>query len=75
MILIYFIKKLSKPVHKSNRLNSIKIQYFRDMEKRLADENKEMSIQQKNNKEYLQKVVYTNKPTAAYFDQFNTSTR
>ncbi|KAK9753371.1 RIB43A [Popillia japonica] len=47
----------------------------RDMEKRLADENKEMSIQQKNNKEYLQKVVYTNKPTAAYFDQFNTSTR
>ncbi|GJQ77351.1 hypothetical protein Trydic_g20761 [Trypoxylus dichotomus] len=47
----------------------------KNMEKELADENMRMGIEQKNKKDYLENVVYTNRPTAAYFDQFNTSTR
>lgn len=48
---------------------------FSDIDKQMAEENRQMGVEQKNKKEYLEKVVYTNRPTAAYFDQFNTSTR
>ena len=41
----------------------------------LTDENKRLDYEQKSHKNYLDKVVYTNAPTAAYFMQFNTSTR
>lgn len=41
----------------------------------LADTNQRMSNEQKNLKAYLDRVVYTNQPTAAYFMQFNTSSR
>lgn len=43
--------------------------------KRLAEENKKMGIEQKNHQEYLKRIVYTNKPTAAYYEQFNKSAR
>ena len=45
------------------------------MEKKLAEENLRMSIEQKNQQEFLKKVVYSNNPTASYFDQFNSTTR
>lgn len=41
----------------------------------LADENKRLNNEQKSHLNYLDNVVYTNQPTAAYFTQFNTSTR
>ncbi|KAK4886243.1 hypothetical protein RN001_002514 [Aquatica leii] len=41
----------------------------------LAEENKRMALEQKNHQDYMNKIVYRNKPTAAFFDQFNTSTR
>jgi hypothetical protein len=41
----------------------------------VTDENKRLDYEQKSHKNYLDKVVYTNQPTAAYFMQFNTSTR
>ncbi|RNA36592.1 RIB43A-like with coiled-coils 2 [Brachionus plicatilis] len=43
--------------------------------KQMVDENKRLDYEQKSHKNYLDKVVYTNEPTAAYFMQFNTSTR
>ena len=46
-----------------------------ELEKKIADENKRLDYEQKQHKEYLNKVVYTNQPTASYFMQFNTSTR
>lgn len=54
-----------------------KEQSKRDRErlKQLAEENRQMGIEHKNHKEYMDKIVYSNKPTAAYYDQFNKSTR
>jgi hypothetical protein len=46
-----------------------------ELAKKLSDENKRLDYEQKEHKSYLNKVVYTNQPTAAYFMQFNTSTR
>lgn len=43
--------------------------------KTLNEENKQLEHEQKAHQEYLKNVVYTNQPTAAYFMQFNTSTR
>ena len=45
------------------------------MRQRLDDENKRLEFEQKSHLEHLNKVAYTNQPTAAYFMQFNTSTR
>ena len=47
----------------------------RELLQRLADENKRLDYEQKSHQEHLNKVAYTNQPTAAYFMQFNTSTR
>ncbi|UJR27279.1 hypothetical protein I4U23_008574 [Adineta vaga] len=38
-------------------------------------DNQRLSNEQQNLKAYLDRVVYTNQPTAAYFTQFNTSSR
>lgn len=46
-----------------------------DIRKQLADENRRLGMEQNQHKEYLDKHVYTNPPTAAYFMQFNTTTR
>lgn len=47
----------------------------RQLKMQLADENRRLSAEQHAHREYLNKDVYTNKPTAAYFMQWNTSTR
>ncbi|KAB0799619.1 hypothetical protein PPYR_07499 [Photinus pyralis] len=41
----------------------------------LAEENKRLASEHKNHEEYMNKIVYRNKPTAAFFEQFNKSTR
>ncbi|KAL3267126.1 hypothetical protein HHI36_011266 [Cryptolaemus montrouzieri] len=41
----------------------------------LAEENLKLAEEQKLKAKYLEQVVYSNRPTAAYFDQFNKSTR
>lgn len=47
----------------------------KEEQRQLAEENKRMGIEQRNHQEYLEKIVYRNKPTAAFFDCFNKSTR
>jgi hypothetical protein len=47
----------------------------RALDQQLADENRRLCEEQKKHQEYLNKNVYTNAPTAAYFMQWNTSTR
>ena len=47
----------------------------KELLKKLVDENKRLEYEQKSYQDYLNKTVYTNKPTPAYFMQFNTSTR
>ena len=46
-----------------------------ELNKRTADENRRLAQEQQSHKDYLDREVYTNPPTAAYFTQFNTSTR
>lgn len=48
---------------------------FRELDKQLAEENLKMAEEQKSRKQFLEKVVYTNRPTPEYYDQFNKSTR
>lgn len=43
--------------------------------RKLTEENKRLEYEQKAHQDYLNKTVYTNQPTAAYFMQFNTSSR
>jgi hypothetical protein len=47
----------------------------RTLEHDLYDDNQRLANEQRNNKAYLDRVVYTNQPTAAFFMQFNTSSR
>lgn len=47
----------------------------RDIKKKVAEENLQLAHQQKSHQEYLNRVVYKNKPTAAYFEQFNRDAR
>lgn len=46
-----------------------------EIENAQADENRRLALEQKAHKEFLDKELYTNPPNAAYFMQFNTSTR
>ena len=46
-----------------------------DINRQMADENRRLALEQKAHVEFLDKEVYTNPPTAAYFMQFNTTTR
>jgi len=46
-----------------------------ELNKRNADENRRLAQEQQSHKNFLDKEVYTNPPAAAYFMQFNTSTR
>lgn len=41
----------------------------------LYGDNQRLANEQRNLKAYLDRVVYTNQPTASYFMQFNTSSR
>lgn len=47
----------------------------RDINRETAEENRRLAQEQESHKQYLEKEVYTNPPNAAYFMQFNTSTR
>ncbi|CAC5413020.1 RIB43A-like with coiled-coils protein 2 [Mytilus coruscus] len=47
----------------------------KDINREMADENRRLGLEQESHKQYLEKEVYTNPPTASYFMQFNTSTR
>ncbi|CAF1241952.1 unnamed protein product [Adineta steineri] len=47
----------------------------RAFEHDLKNDNQRLSNEQRNLKSYLDRVVYTNQPTAAYFTQFNGSSR
>lgn len=47
----------------------------RDIQKAQADENRRLAAEQKAHLDFLNREVYTNPPTAAYFMQFNTTTR
>lgn len=47
----------------------------KDIEKQLYDENQRLAREQKAHQDFLNNDVYTNKPTAAYFMQWNTTTR
>lgn len=51
-----------------NAMNNAKLSGVIRLNKQLADE-------QKRNNEFIEKVVYTNPPTMAYFEQFNTTSR
>lgn len=47
----------------------------KEMNKQQADDNLRLGQEQKSHKEFLYNEVYTNQPTAAYFMQFNTTSR
>ncbi|XP_064633456.1 RIB43A-like with coiled-coils protein 2 [Lineus longissimus] len=47
----------------------------RELNKQFVDDNQRLGAEQESHKEFLDKEVYTNPPTAAYFMQFNTTTR
>ncbi|CAF1449051.1 unnamed protein product [Rotaria sp. Silwood1] len=47
----------------------------RTFENDLYNDNQRLANEQRNLKAYLDRVIYTNQPTAAYFMQFNTSSR
>jgi len=46
-----------------------------EINKAQADENRRLAQEQKAHQDFLDKELYTNPPNAAYFMQFNTSTR
>jgi len=47
----------------------------KDLMKKQAEENLRLSAEQKSRLDHFKREVYTNIPTAAYFTQFNTSSR
>ena len=47
----------------------------RDIDEQLATENRRLADEQREHQRYLTHDVYSNAPTAAYFMQWNTSTR
>lgn len=47
----------------------------KEFDRAVREENDRLCEEQKKTKEYMDKVVFTNEPTAAYFEQFNTTSR
>ncbi|ORX54291.1 RIB43A-domain-containing protein [Piromyces finnis] len=47
----------------------------RELNKKITEENQKQAIADKERKEFYNKVLYTNVPTDAFYDQFNTSSR
>lgn len=47
----------------------------KEIKKKLAQENLKLALDQKAFQKYLNSEVYTNQPTAEYFNQFNTTSR
>ncbi|GLV36089.1 uncharacterized protein CBL_01853 [Carabus blaptoides fortunei] len=48
---------------------------YKELSKQLAEHNRTLAKEQKAYTDYLDRVVYSNKPTTAYFEQFNTTSR
>lgn len=48
---------------------------FREINKSIAEENLRLAEQHKSRQEYLNQVLYKNKPTAEFFEQFNRDAR
>ncbi|XP_076620172.1 RIB43A-like with coiled-coils protein 2 [Colletes latitarsis] len=46
-----------------------------DIKKKIAEENLQLAEQHKSHQEYLNRILYKNKPTAAFFEQFNRDAR
>lgn len=49
--------------------------YFRALQQQLQTENCHIASEQKCYQDYMDNVVFTNRPTTEYFNQFNTSSR
>lgn len=47
----------------------------KELDKQMATDNSRLAQEQKSHKDFLYNEVYTNQPTAAYFMQFNTTSR
>lgn len=47
----------------------------KELQAQITEENRRLANEQKSNQDFLTKEVYTNEPTAAYFMQWNTTTR
>jgi hypothetical protein len=48
---------------------------YRELDKKILEENRRLSQEQTTNREYMEHVIFTNVPTEAYYNQFNTTTR
>lgn len=48
---------------------------YRELNKKILEQNKQLSREQITNREYTEHVFCTNVPTAEYYNQFNTTTR
>jgi hypothetical protein len=48
---------------------------YRELNKKIMEQNKQLCKEQTTNQEYVEHVLFTNVPTAEYYDQFNTTTR
>ncbi|XP_058791408.1 RIB43A-like with coiled-coils protein 2 [Phymastichus coffea] len=46
-----------------------------ELSKQIAEENLRMAEQQKSHQDYLNRLVYQNKPSPEFYEQFNKSTR
>ncbi|XP_043601141.1 RIB43A-like with coiled-coils protein 2 [Bombus pyrosoma] len=46
-----------------------------EIKRKIAEENLELAQQHKSHQDYLNRVLYKNKPTAAFFEQFNRDAR
>ncbi|CAK9819253.1 RIB43A-like with coiled-coils protein 2 [Anthophora plagiata] len=46
-----------------------------EIKKKVAEENLKLAEQHKSHQEYLKRVLYVNKPTAEFFEQFNRDAR
>merc|ERR1712226_1206915 len=68
------IRKTQK-VQEDERKEREQGRQIRNRNKEVAKENLNLAFEQKAHKEFLDKQVYINPPTAAYFQQFNTITR
>lgn len=60
---------------RANDTLSITLYSSRELNKKIAEENLRLAQQQKQHQEYLDRVVYKNQPTAAFYEQFNKGTR
>lgn len=60
---------------KNSVMLNVKLHVSRELKKKIAEENLQLAEQQKSHQEYLNRVVYKNEPTAAFYEQFNKGTR